>query len=48
VVNDDDDDGQSAEKIEPRLALAVSKARIDCRFVRWLVDAWTVANGFRK
>jgi hypothetical protein len=29
VVNDDDDDRESAEKIETRLALAVRKARID-------------------
>jgi hypothetical protein len=46
VVNDDDDDGEGAEKIEPRLALAISKARIDCSFVRGPVDAWRVANGF--
>jgi hypothetical protein len=29
VVNDDDDDRESAEKIETRLALAIRKARVD-------------------
>src|SRR5438128_11571738 len=32
VVNDDDDDGERAEKIETRLALAILKARIDYGF----------------
>src|SRR5207237_1743389 len=29
VVNDDDDDGERAEKIETRLALTILKARVD-------------------
>jgi hypothetical protein len=29
VVKDNDDDGQGAEKIETRLALAIAKARVD-------------------
>jgi len=29
VVDDDNDDGESAKKIETRLALAISKPRID-------------------
>jgi hypothetical protein len=29
VVNDHDDDGEGAEKIEPGLALASGKARVD-------------------
>jgi len=29
VINDDHDNGEGAEKIEPRLAFAVGKARID-------------------
>jgi hypothetical protein len=32
VVNDHDDDGESPEKIEPRLALAIGKARVDPEF----------------
>jgi hypothetical protein len=49
VIDNDDDDRESAEKIETRLALAVRKARIDCSFVcRRPVDAWTVTNDFRK
>src|SRR4030095_765937 len=31
VVNNDHDDRKRAEKIEPRLAVAILKARIDCR-----------------
>jgi hypothetical protein len=49
VIDDDDDDRESAEKIETRVALAIGKARVDGSFVcRPPVDAWTVANGFRK
>jgi hypothetical protein len=55
VIEDDNDDRESAEKIEARLALAVREARVDSEpegrfsFVcRPPVDAWTVANGFRK
>src|SRR5205807_1683957 len=29
VINDDDDDGEGAEKVEPGLALAIREARID-------------------
>jgi hypothetical protein len=32
VVNNDDDDGKRAEKIEAGLAFAISKARIDFHF----------------
>ncbi len=32
VVNDDDDDGECAEKIETRLAFAILEARVDCGF----------------
>jgi hypothetical protein len=32
VVNNDDDDGKRAEKIEPGLAFAILKARIDSHF----------------
>src|SRR6478672_2105970 len=32
VINDDDNDGERAEEIETRLALAALKARINCRF----------------
>jgi hypothetical protein len=45
VIDDNDDDRESAEKIETRLSLAISKARVDGSFVRRSVDAWTVANG---
>jgi len=55
VIDDDDDDRESAEKIEARLALAIRKARVDSEpegrfsFVcRSAVDGWTVANAFRK
>jgi len=49
VVNNDDDDRESAEKIEARLALAVRKAWVDGSFVcRRAVDARTVTNDFRK
>ena len=30
VINDNDDDGERAEKIEARLALAMLKSRINC------------------
>jgi hypothetical protein len=48
VVDDDDDDRESAEKIETRLALAVREARVDGFVCRLPVDTRTVANGFRK
>jgi hypothetical protein len=34
VIDDDDDDGEGAEKIEARLAFPVAKARIDSQ-PRW-------------
>jgi hypothetical protein len=43
VVNDDDDDRESAKEIETRLALAVRKARIDSRFVSRRANARNLA-----
>jgi len=55
VIDDDDDDRESTEKIETRLAPAIRKARVgsepEGRFsfvCRPPVNAWTVANAFRK
>jgi hypothetical protein len=43
VVDNDDDDRESAEKIETRLALAIGKARIDGRFVGRRANARNLA-----
>ena len=44
VVNDDDDDGERAEKIETWLALAILKARVDRSFGYRLVNGANVAG----
>src|SRR5438105_5045016 len=45
VINDDYDDGEGAEKVEPRLTYAIGKARVDsepewrCSFAHGILDA---------
>jgi hypothetical protein len=43
VINDDDDDGESAEKIEPRLAFTIGEARVNCS-----LDSWFLNGGKRS
>ena len=50
MVNDNDDDGEGAEKIETRLALAIAEARVDsepegrCNFGGRLLNGRSVAG----
>jgi hypothetical protein len=44
VINDDNNDGERAEKIEARLTLAILKARVDRSFRYGLVNGANVAG----
>ena len=48
VINDDNNDGKRAEKIETRLALTILKARVDRSFGYGLVNGANVAEKRRK
>jgi len=50
VINDDDDDGEGAEKIEPGLAFAMNEARIDDRLRNLVRNGGTLTKrlSFRK
>ena len=48
VVDNDYDDGERTEKIETGLALAISKARIDCGLTHGFIDARNVADRCRS
>jgi len=44
VINNDNDNGQRPEKIEPGLALTIRETRIDCYFVRLVLNKKKVAG----
>ena len=48
VVNRDDDDGDGAEEIEPRLAFTIGETRVNGRIGRWLVDGLKLAESGSK
>jgi hypothetical protein len=49
VIDRDDDDGESAEKIETRLAFTIGETRIDCYFPRLLLnDEKLAGKSFKK
>jgi len=48
VIDDNNDDRESAEKIETRLALAIGKARVDGSFVCRRANARILAALGRK
>ena len=48
VIDNDYDDGERTEKIETGLALAISKARIDCGLTHGFIDARNVADRCRS
>jgi hypothetical protein len=39
VIDNNDDDGKRAEKIQPGLPLTISKARVDCGLTHGFIDA---------
>jgi hypothetical protein len=44
VIDNDNDNGQGAEKIETGLALTIRETRIDCYFVRLVLNKKKVAG----
>jgi hypothetical protein len=44
VVDDDNDNGEGAEKVETGLALAIREARINCSLAHRFMDARNVAE----